>query len=313
MNYAVIFPGQGAQRPGMGQAFKDKYSVCARVFEEADEALGFKLSDIIFAGTAEDLAKTAVTQPAILTTSIAIYKAVEEEVGAISPLCMAGHSLGEYTALVASGVISLSDGVRLVHLRGKLMQEAVPLGVGNMLAVIGLQLDKVMAVCKQAEQGGVCAAANVNQPEQIVISGHTEAVARAEKIISEMHGARVVPLRVSAPFHCSLMRPVAERLKEAFESIRWQAPKCPIVSNAEAKLLETVDEIRRALYEQTFSPVLWVQDVLKMQEFGVEHYIEMGPGSVLSGLVRKILKGNRPSPISTPEDIAAAVEIIGAK
>lgn len=312
MNYAIIFPGQGAQKPGMGQAFKDKYSVSARVFEEADEALGFKLSDTIFNGTAEELAKTAITQPAILTTSIAVFKAVEQEAGKLSPLCMAGHSLGEYTSLVASGAISLADGVRLVHLRGRLMQEAVPFGVGNMLAVIGLQLDQVMAVCKQAEEDQVCAAANVNQPEQIVISGHTEAVARAENIIKEMHGARVIPLRVSAPFHCSLMKPVAERLKEEFEKIEWHTPSCPIISNAEAKLLNTVDEIRRALYQQTFSPVLWVQDVLRMEKFGVEHYIEMGPGSVLSGLVRKILKGNRPLPVSTPEDISAAVEIIGA-
>jgi len=314
MKYAVIFPGQGAQRPGMGQAFCEKYKVSADVFAEADEALGFKLSDIVFNGTPEELAKTAITQPAILTTSIAVYRAAQDKFGGtLYPVCMAGHSLGEYTALVASGVLSLADGVRLVHLRGQLMQEAVPLGVGNMLAVVGMKLDEVMAVCKQAEDGQVCSAANVNQPEQIVISGNTEAVARAEALIKERQGARVIPLRVSAPFHCSLMRPVAEKLKEEFEKLTWHTPCCPIVSNAEATLLSNTDEIRRALYEQTYSPVLWVQDVLKMQEFGVEHYIEMGPGSVLSGLVRKILKGNRPFAVSLPEELDVAFEVVSAE
>ncbi len=311
MSYAVVFPGQGAQRPGMGQAFKEKYRAAAEVFEEADEALGFKLSDVIFNGTQEELMQTEITQPAILTVSIAVYRAVQEEIGEIlKPVCMAGHSLGEYTSMVASGVLSLADCVRLVRLRGKLMQEAVPAGRGTMLAVIGMPLDEVMAVCKQAENGQVCSAANVNQPEQIVISGHTEAVARTEKIIKEQHRARTVPLRVSGPFHCSLMRPVAEKLKAEFEKLEWKNPLCPVVSNAEATLLRTVEDIRRALYEQTFSPVLWVQDVLRMKEAGAEKYIEMGPGSVLSGLIRKILKGNTPVSVSSPEDIDAALAVI---
>ena len=311
MSYAVVFPGQGAQRPGMGQAFKEKYRAAAEVFEEADEALGFKLSDIVFNGTQEELMQTEITQPAILTVSIAVYRAVQEEIGGIlKPVCMAGHSLGEYTSMVASGVLSLADCVRLVRLRGKLMQEAVPAGMGTMLAVIGMPLDEVMAVCKQAENGQVCSAANVNQPEQIVISGHAEAVARAGKIIKEQHRARAVPLRVSGPFHCSLMRPVAEKLKAEFEKLEWKNPLCPVVSNAEATLLRTVEDIRRALYEQTFSPVLWVQDVLRMKEAGAEKYIEMGPGSVLSGLIRKILKGNTPVSVSSPEDIDAALAVI---
>lgn len=311
MNYAIIFPGQGAQKPGMGRVFCDKYKSSAEVFARADEALGFKLSNIIFEGTEEELSKTAITQPAILTTSIAIFRAAQEKFeGKLLPICMAGHSLGEYTALVASGVLSLEEGVKLVHLRGQLMQEAVPIGVGKMTAIVGIQLDEVMAVCKQAEEGQVCSAANVNQPEQIVISGHTEAVERAEKLIKARQGTRIIPLRVSAPFHCSLMRPVAERLKEEFEKLKWNAPSCPIVSNAEAKLMNNADEIKKALYEQTFSPVLWVQDVLKMQEAGAEHYIEMGPGSVLSGLVRKILKGNRPFAVSMPEEIDVAFETV---
>lgn len=311
MKYAIIFPGQGAQKPGMGQSFCEKYKVSSDVFAEADDALGFKLSDIIFNGTQEDLAKTAITQPAILTTSIAVYRAAQDKFGGtLAPVCMAGHSLGEYTALVASGALSLSDGVRLVHLRGQLMQEAVPVGAGKMVAVVGMKLDEIMAICKQAEEGQVCSAANVNQPEQIVISGNTEAVERAEVLIKEQHSGRVIPLRVSAPFHCSLMRPVAEKLKAEFEKVTWHTPTCPIVSNAEAKLMSKTAEIRRALYEQTYSPVLWVQDVLKMQEFGVEHYIEMGPGSVVSGLVRKILKGNRPFAVSTPEDVDTAFETV---
>lgn len=311
MNYAVLFPGQGAQRPGMGLTFKEKYAVSARVFEEADDALGYKLSDVIFNGTPEQLAQTEITQPATLTMSIAAFRAAQEEAdGRLTPFCMAGHSLGEYTAAVASGMLSLSDGVRLVRLRGQLMQKAQPAGTTSMLAVIGLQLDEVMAVCKQAEEGQVCVPANINQPEQIVIGGHVEALARAEKIIKGNYGARVVPLRVSTASHCILMKPVAEQLKEEFKKLEWKTPCCPIVSNAEAKMNTNPEEVCRALYEQTFSPVLWVQNVLEMQRAGVEHYIEFGPASVLSGLVRKILKGNRPVAVSVADDIPAAMEII---
>lgn len=310
MKYAFIFPGQGAQRPGMCKDFYDDYEDSRRAFEEADDALGFSLSDLIFNGTQEDLMKTEITQPAILTASIAAFRAVEREYGAeLSPVCAAGHSLGEYTALVAAGAISLAAGVRLVRLRGRLMQDAVPLGVGDMAAVIGRDLDEVTAICEKAAQGEVCQPANVNAPVQVVISGHATAIARAFAML-EADGAKVVSLRVSAPFHCELMRPVGDKLREAIEKIEWRTPKCPIVTNASAKPVRDVDELKDSLYRQTFSPVLWLQSVLAMEEFGPDGYVEMGPGSVLSGLVRKICKGKRPYPVSDRDGLANAVKFL---
>jgi len=310
VRYALIFPGQGAQRPGMCKDFYDEYDASRRAFEEADEALGFSLSDIIFNGTQADLTKTEITQPAILTASIAAFRAVEAEFGAkLKPVCVAGHSLGEYTALVATGAVSLADGVRLVHLRGRLMQDAVPLGIGSMAAIVGKGLDEVSAACDEAAKGEVCEAANVNAPAQIVVSGHASAVERASAILTAA-GAKVVPLRVSAPFHCKLMRPVGEELKDAFAKIEWHEPECPIAANASAKLIKNVDELKEALYRQTFSPVLWSQSVLAMEAYGTDGYIEMGPGSVLSGLVRKICNGKRPYPVSDKEGLALAVKFL---
>lgn len=311
MKYAMIFPGQGAQRPGMGKDIYERYVSAKRIFDEADDALGFSLSSIIFDGTPEELAHTAITQPAILTVSVAIFRALEQEIGtALMPECMAGHSLGEYTALVAADAISLADGVRLVHKRGALMQEAVPLGLGSMAAIIGLELSDVSAICAEAAQGEICQAANINAPTQIVISGHTDAVNRAVALIGQKFTAKVVPLRVSAPFHCSLMRPVADELKEAFKSIEWHEPKFPIVANATARQVNKIPAIRQALYDQTFSPVMWSQSVLEMQHSGIEGYIELGPGSVLSGMIRKICKGNRPYAVSNSEELLAAAKYL---
>lgn len=311
MRYSLFFPGQGAQRPGMGKTFYDKYEASRRVFEEADEALGFSLTKTIFEGTPEELAKTQITQPSILVTSIAAFMALQTEMGQeLTPCTVAGHSLGEYTSLVASGVLSLADGVRLVHVRGGLMQDAVPLGEGMMTAVIGLNLEQVEEICAKAAQGEVCQAANVNAPTQIVISGHTAAVERAAAMIEADGSAKAIPLRVSAPFHCDLMKPVAEKLKAAFEEIEWHAPKFPIISNVDAKPVTTVGEIKDALYRQTYSPVLWCQSVLEMENSGTDGYIELGPGSVLSGLVRKICKGKRPYPVSDTEELDKAVSFL---
>lgn len=307
MNYSLIFPGQGAQRPGMGKTFYDRYEASRKVFEDADEALGFSLSKTIFDGTPEELAKTVITQPSILVASIAAFKALESEYGEIAPHFTAGHSLGEYTALVASGVLSLADGVRLVHLRGGLMQDAVPLGNGSMTAIVGMDLNQVQAVCREAAHGEVCQAANVNAPTQVVISGHFGAIARATAAIEAAGTAKVIPLRVSAPFHCDLMKPVADKLREAFEKIEWHEPKCPIVTNVDAKPVSSVPEIKDALYRQTFSPVLWSQSVLEMEKGGTESYIELGPGSVLSGLIRKICKGKRPCSVSDVDELGGAV------
>ena len=306
MKYALIFPGQGAQRPGMGKDICDKYITARRVFEEADEALGFSLSDIIFNGTPQELAQTEITQPAILTASVAMFRALEQEMGtAVEPVCMAGHSLGEYSALVAAGALSLTDAVRTVKKRGALMQSAVPVGEGSMIAVVGLSLEEVQSVCEEAAEGEVCEASNVNSPTQIVISGNTGALERAQKIIAERYSAKVVSLRVSAPFHCSLMRPVADELEEAFQSIDWHAAKYPIIANATARPVQKIAEIRSALYKQIYTPVLWSQSVIEMERNGVDGYIELGPGSVLSGLVRKICKGKRPHAVS---DSAALLE-----
>ena len=311
MRYALIFPGQGAQRPGMGREFYDNYQSAKSVFEEADDALGFSLSDIIFNGTPEQLAQTTITQPAILTVSVAAYKALGEELGMeLTPCCVAGHSLGEYTSLVAMGTLSLTDGVRLVNLRGGLMQEAVPFGAGQMAAVVGMTLDEVCEVCGEAAQGQICQAANVNSPTQVVISGHTEAVERAVRIIEGKGCYKVVPLRVSAPFHCELMRLVADKLKEAFKEIKWAEPKCPIVANASARALTKVDDIKEALFIQTFSPVLWSQSVLTIEGIGTDGYIELGPGSVLSGLVRKICNGKRPYPVADAAGLLAAANFL---
>lgn len=311
MKYSLIFPGQGAQRPEMGKAFYDKYQVSRSVFEEADDALGFSLSGIIFNGTQQDLMQTAITQPAILTVSMAVYRAVEYELGhPLSPCCAAGHSLGEYTSHVAAGTISLADGVRLVHLRGSLMQDAVPAGVGAMAAIIGLEMARVKEICREAAQGEVCEAANINAPTQIVISGHTGAVARASEIVESDGVSKAILLRVSAPFHCGLMRPVGDKLKAAFGEMEWNTPKFPIVTNFSATASTDIETLKDALYMQTFSPVLWLQSVLEMERLHTDGYVELGTGSVLSGLVRKICRGKRPHPVSVPEELENALNFL---
>lgn len=308
MKYALIFPGQGAQKPGMGKELYNKYEAARSVFEEADDALGFALSGIIFDGTAEELTKTAITQPAIMTVSIAAYRALESEYGSeLMPSCVAGHSLGEYTSLVAAGSVPFADALRLVHLRGGLMQDAVPIGVGAMAAIIGKDLEEVCELCSKAAQGEICQAANVNAPTQVVISGHKGAVSRVIEMVEAEGSAKAILLRVSAPFHCELMRPVGDKLKAAFEEICWKDPKCPIVANASASFVRHVPELKEALYMQTFSPVLWSQSVLAMEDHGIEGYIELGPGSVLSGLVRKICKGKKTYPVSTSEELDSAI------
>lgn len=311
MKYSLIFPGQGAQRPGMGKSLYDEFTTSKNVFEEADDALGFKLSDLIFNGTKEDLMKTAITQPAILAVSIAALRALESAYGKkLEPFLVAGHSLGEYTSLVATGAVSLADGVRLVHLRGALMQEAVPVGVGAMSAIVGMNMEEVVEFCKTEAKGEVCEAANVNSQEQIVISGHKGAIDRVSAAIEATGRAKVVLLRVSAPFHCELMRPVGVKLRDKIENINWNDPDCPIVTNAAAKAVQDVGTLKEALYMQTFSPVLWMQSVLEMERKGTEGYIELGPGSVLSGLIRKISKKKRPYPVSKPEELEGALEFL---
>ncbi|MCL2683780.1 MAG: ACP S-malonyltransferase [Synergistaceae bacterium] len=310
-DYAIIFPGQGAQEVGMGLDFRNGWNVAQEAFDEVDEALGFKLSRIILEGPEDELIKTAVTQPAILVTSIAILRAVEREFGCrAEPRYFAGHSLGEYTALVACGVLSLGDAARLVHKRGALMQDAVPVGAGAMSAVLGLEMEELAAICNEAARDEVCSPANENSPGQIVISGNADAVARAGELAKSRGASKVIPLKVSAPFHCALMRPVADKLREEFGNCAWREPSVPIIANVDAKPKTEVGQIQEALYHQTFMPVLWAQGVRAMLSEGVGRFCEIGPGNVLSGLIKRIAKGNTALSINKASNMPDAVEFL---
>ncbi len=288
---AFVFPGQGAQYVGMGKDLMDKYEVARRTFEEADAALGFSLSDIILDGPDSDLKLTYHTQPALLTVSIAAYRVFVEQ-SSVTPVCVAGHSLGEYTALVAAGVLDFADAVRLVHWRGKWMDEAVPAGVGAMSAVLGMDASSLEQVCRDASEGSeVVELANLNCPGQIVISGTRAAVERAGALAKERGAKRVIPLEVSGPFHCSLMKPAAEKLARALAETMFHESSIPVVANVDAEARTQTDEIRRALEAQLYSSVRWEDDVHTMLGLGVEAFLEFGPGTVLSGLIRKIAKG----------------------
>jgi [acyl-carrier-protein] S-malonyltransferase len=284
---AYIFPGQGSQAVGMGKDLYEDYPVSREVFEEADDALGFKLSEMCFAGTAEDLALTANTQPAILTSSIAAFRAMEAEGVQISDY-VAGHSLGEYSALVAAGAMSFADAVKTVRNRGTYMQEAVPVGVGAMAAILGLDLKTVEEGCAEAAQGQVCSPANINSPSQIVIAGNTEAVDRACEILKAKGAKRAIKLNVSAPFHCALMMPAQEKLATDLQNISYQDLRFPIIHNVDAQANKSGDKVKESLTKQVSSPVRWLQSIEFLVSNGVETFVEVGTGKVLSGLVKQI-------------------------
>ena len=283
---AFLFPGQGSQAVGMGKELADKYPIARRTFEEADEALGYKLSQLCFEGPEEKLRMTEVTQPAILTASVAAWRVLQEK--GVNPVFVAGHSLGEYSAHVAAGTLSFADAVRTVRSRGQYMQEAVPVGVGAMAAILGMDLEKVTAVCTDASQGGVCEPANINSAEQIVISGHAAAVERATKLASERGAKRAIMLSVSAPFHCSLMKPAQDRLSVDLRSLTLQKPVIPVVCNVDAAIVDDTDPSRDALVRQVTGSVKWDQSVRLLIAKGVQIFVEVGPGKVLSGLMRQI-------------------------
>jgi [acyl-carrier-protein] S-malonyltransferase len=283
---AIVFPGQGSQAPGMGKDLADKFAVARQVFEEADDALGFAISRLCFDGPAEELQLTENTQPAILTVSVAAFRAVQEA-GVAAPAFVAGHSLGEYSALVASGALSLSDAVRTVRARGRYMQEAVPVGTGAMAAVIGADLDAIQRICAEARQDQVCSIANFNAPNQTVIAGNTEAVDRAVELLSGV-ARKVVKLKVSAPFHCALMKPAQDRLAVDLEGLNFSEPAMPVITNVDARATTAPDELRDALVRQVSAPVRWVESMQLLVEQGVDTFIEAGPGKVLSGLMRQI-------------------------
>jgi [acyl-carrier-protein] S-malonyltransferase len=283
---AIVFPGQGSQAPGMGKDLAEKFAVARQVFEEADDALGFAISRLCFDGPAEDLQLTENTQPAILTVSVATYRAMRES-GIDAPAFVAGHSLGEYSALVAAGALSLADAVRTVRARGRYMQEAVPVGTGAMAAVIGGDLEKIERICAEARGDQVCSIANINAPNQIVIAGNTEAVDRAVELLSGV-ARKVVKLKVSAPFHCALMKPAQDRLAPDLAALNFSGPAMPVVTNVDARATTAPDELRDALVRQVSAPVRWVESMQLLIEHGVDTFVEAGPGKVLSGLMRQI-------------------------
>ncbi len=297
---AFIFPGQGSQYPGMGKELADTFSVARQLFEEADEALGFKLSELCFSGSDADLKMTANTQPAILTASIAALKVLQQETG-LKADYVAGHSLGEYSALVCSGAISFSDAVKTVRARGTFMQEAVPVGTGTMAAMLGVERDVLEDICREAAAGEVVSPANFNSPGQIVIAGSVTAVARAIEIAKARGFRKAMLLPVSAPFHCALMQPAADRLAVVLDTVTVHDMNMPVIANADAAPNSDKDRVKPLLVTQVCSPVLWEQSVNTMSTLGVTNYIELGPGKVLCGLVKRI---NKEAVLANVEDVA---------
>lgn len=284
---AFVFPGQGSQYPGMGKDLAENFNVAKLVFEEANDALGFDIMALCFAGSEEDLKLTANTQPAILTTSIAALRVLQEETG-LFPDFTAGHSLGEYSALVAAGALDFSAAVKTVRQRGTYMQDAVPVGVGAMAAIMGIEGEALLQLCQDAAEGEVVAPANYNSPGQIVIAGHTSAVERAIVLAKEQGAKRALLLPVSAPFHSALMAPAAQRLQADLELLTVTPLNCPVVSNVEAAPCQDESKVKSLLVEQVCAPVRWEESILKMKNLGVARYVEIGPGRVLSSLIKRI-------------------------
>ncbi len=307
MARAFIFPGQGAQSVGMGRGLAENWPEARAVFDTVDEALGEKLSHLVWTGSAEDLTLTANAQPALMATSLAAMAALKAEgVGVERADYVAGHSLGEYSALCAAGAISLEDTARLLRLRGQAMQQAVPVGEGAMAAVLGLDVEAVTAIAAEAAQDGVCEAANDNDPAQVVVSGSREAVERAVALAKERGAKRAVLLPVSAPFHCALMQPAAEAMRAALADVAIAAPRVPLVANVKAAPVSDPEEIRALLVAQVTGRVRWRESVEWMAAQGVEDFWEIGAGKALSGMVRRIFKGAQTRAIGMPEDVRAA-------
>ena len=283
---AFVFPGQGSQYAGMGQELAQNFPAARRVFDQADDALGFAISQLCFEGPEDRLRLTENTQPAILTCSIAVNAVLRER--GVEPEYVAGHSLGEYSALVAAGSIEFADSVRLVRKRGRYMQEAVPSGVGAMAALIGMPAEKLESVCSEAAQGEVVAPANLNSPGQAVIAGHAGAVGRAVELAKEAGARKAVLLQVSAPFHCALMRPAQERLSTDLDAIDFKDLAVPLVNNFAAREIRTGADAREGLRQQVPNPVLWEDSIRKLASLDVNRFVEVGPGMVLTGLLRNI-------------------------
>lgn len=305
---ALLFPGQGSQAVGMGKGLAENFPIARQTFDEADEALGYKFSQLCFEGPEDQLRLTEITQPAILTVSVAALRVLETQ--SPRPSYVAGHSLGEYSAHVASGTFSFADAVRTVRNRGKYMQEAVPVGVGAMAAILGMDLDKVIAVCADAAQGEVCSAANINSPEQIVISGNTAAVERATKLADERGAKRAKLLPVSAPFHCSLMKPAQDRLEGDLDKISMQRPVYPVVCNVDAVPVSEAGLALQTLVRQVTGSVKWEQCMRFLIAQGVQTFIELGPGKVLCGLMRQIDRSKTCLNVADEGSLAKTIEAL---
>jgi [acyl-carrier-protein] S-malonyltransferase len=305
-----VFPGQGSQAVGMGKALADQFEICARTFAEADAALGEPLSDLIFNGPADRLTLTENTQPAILTMSVAVWRLLESK--GVKPAFVAGHSLGEYSAHVAAGTLAFQDAVRLVRNRGRYMQEAVPVGHGAMAAILALDEQAVNQACAEAAQGEVVSAANLNGGGQIVIAGTAAAVARATERAKALGARRAVPLQVSAPFHCALMKPAEERLAPELRAVPTHDPRIPVIANVDAQPKRTASESIDALIKQVSSPVRWENVVQRLASDGVTRYVEVGPGKALSGMIKRIAGGATILNVEGPGDLPAIEALFSA-
>jgi [acyl-carrier-protein] S-malonyltransferase len=305
-----LFPGQGSQGVGMGKDLAEKFSVARQTFQEADDALGYELSKLCFDGPEDQLRLTEITQPAILTVSVAAWRVLDEK--GLKAAFVAGHSLGEYSAHVAAGTIAFSDAVRTVRNRGKYMQEAVPVGLGAMAAILGLALEKVTAICSEAAQAEVCEPANINSAEQIVISGHKTAVERAAKLASDRGAKRAVLLPVSAPFHCSLMKPAQDRLVPDLRSLKFGHPAAPVASNVDAQLINDAERSRDALIRQVTGAVKWEPSMRLLIAKGVQTFVEVGPGKVLCGLMRQIDRSKTCLNVSDEASLSKTSDHLGA-
>ena len=307
---AFLFPGQGSQYVGMGKDLAANYPIARQTFEEADDALGYKLSQACFEGPEKKLKLTEITQPAILTTSVAAWRVLQEK--GLKPDFVAGHSLGEYSAHVAASTLAFSSAVRTVRNRGRYMQEAVPVGVGAMAAILGMPIDKVNEIAADAAQGEVCQAANINSPEQIVISGNTGAVERAIKLATERGAKKAVGLPVSAPFHCSLMQPAQDRLAVDLAALDIQNPSWPVVCNVDAAAVDSAEAARAALIRQVTGTVRWEPSVRLLINQGVALFVEVGPGKVLWGLMRQIDRSKTAATVGDTASLQKTLDQIAA-
>ena len=308
--FAMVFPGQGSQTVGMLAELAGDYPIVQETFKQASEVLGYDLWQLVQEGPAEELNKTWQTQPALLTASVAVYRVWQQKYSALKPEVMAGHSLGEYSALVCAGVLDFQDAVKLVELRGKLMQQAVPEGTGAMYAIIGLDNDAIINACKQAEQGEVVSAVNFNSPGQVVIAGAKAAVERAAALCKEAGAKRALPLAVSVPSHCALMKPAADQLSVSLESITLKEAGVSVLNNVDVKNEIEADAIRNALVRQLYSPVRWTETVEKMAQNGVEVLVEVGPGKVLNGLTKRIVDSLQAVSVNDVKSLDSVKEVL---